>query len=227
MNRFRDNSGFTLIELMIATALAAVVMAAVYMTYNSQQKTALAQKQLAMVQQNIRAGLFVMSKEIRMAGYDPSGSSSAGITAAGDGSNGNPLTFTMVADNDNVDNDGNGSTDETGELKTVNYQLYDAYGDGDWDIGRAQDLGGNTPLVENIDALNFVYLDQNSVPTAILGDIRSVQISVVARADRSDRGYTNNTAYFNLQGAQILGPQGDGFRRKVLNTEIKCRNLGL
>lgn len=227
MNRFHDNRGFTLVELMIATALAAIVMASVYMAYSSQQKTALAQRQVAMVQQNIRAALFVMSKEIRMAGYDPSGNSSAGITAAGIGSAGNPLTFTMVAENDNVDNDGDGATDETGELKTVGYQLYDAYADGDLDIGRTEGAAAITPLVENIDVLNLVYLDQNGNPTATLANIRSVQIAIVARAERPDRGYTNNSAYFNLQGAQILGPQGDSFRRRVLNTEIKCRNLGL
>lgn len=98
--------------------------------------------------------------------------------------------------------------------------------------------GGLQPLARSVDVLNFVYLDNNSnpIPYANLttqagrAAIRSIQISMVARAGLRSEGffysYTNNESYTNLQGTQILAPQGDNFRRLVLSTTVICRNLG-
>ncbi len=43
-----------------------------------------------------------MTDEFRIAGYDPEGINGAGLISVGDGSNGNPLTFSFVADDDGV-----------------------------------------------------------------------------------------------------------------------------
>ena len=82
-------------------------------------------------------------------------------------------------------------------------------------------------VAENIDALDFVYLDADGNQTATLADIRSVEITIVARTGRALRATKNNNLYYNQQGTQILGAQNDNFSRKSMTTFIKCRNLGI
>ncbi len=53
-----SNQGFTLLELVVAMALVGIIMAGVYATYFSQQKSYLVQDQVAAMQQNLRAGMF-------------------------------------------------------------------------------------------------------------------------------------------------------------------------
>jgi hypothetical protein len=92
------------------------------------------------------------------------------------------------------------------------------------------------PLARNVDALNFVYLDEDGDPIAApvgagdLDDIRSIELLIVARAGEESGGfmysYTNDQAYENIQGDEILAAQNDSFRRLGLTTTVFCRNLG-
>ena len=66
-----DAGGFTLIELMIAIGLAALILAAVYMALDSQQKTQIVQQRVVEMQQNLRGAAFMLQRDIRMAGFDP------------------------------------------------------------------------------------------------------------------------------------------------------------
>ena len=68
-----NKSGFTLIELLIAMTISTIVAAGVVTAYRDQQNTQLAQKQSGEMQQNLRAALYIMTRDIRMAGYDPDG----------------------------------------------------------------------------------------------------------------------------------------------------------
>ena len=218
------NKGFTLIELLIAMAISGIVMAAIYSAYDSQQRAHAIQQQVVGMQQNIRAAMYLMGREIRMAGYDPYGDSGAGITASAE----KTLAFTFVADDDNYDNDGDGATDETGELKTIQYDLYDAYSDGDNDIGRK--VGTlKRAAAENIEEMEFYYtLQDDSLTTAPANpsDIRSVQITLLARTAEPDRHFTDTRTYNTASGA-TWGPYNDGYRRRLLTTTVKCRNMGL
>lgn len=74
-----DAKGFTLIELLIALAIFSLVMTAVYQVYIGQLQTGNIHNASAWAQQNVRGGLELMARDIRMAGYDPSGSAGAGI----------------------------------------------------------------------------------------------------------------------------------------------------
>lgn len=212
----QNNKGFTLAELMVAMGLSAIVMASVGYVYYTQQKTYLAQEQIAGAQQNLRAVLYFMEREIRMAGYDPTRSGNFQIQTA------NTNTITM-----RIDLNGNGVLDAD---ETITYSL---------DAANNQLERNGQPLAENIDALDFRYLPAPSPPAALvpldddgMGNvvasiplIRSVQATVVAGTERADPGYTDTRDYPNLQGTTILAAPNDNFRRRFLSTTIRCRNL--
>lgn len=219
-----DHKGVTLIELLIAMAVSGIVIAGIYAAYDSQQKAYVTQQQVVHMQQNMRAAMYLMGREIRMAGHDPYGGSGAGITAAA----GNNLAFTFVADDDSKDNDSDGTIDEPGELKTIEYDLYDAYADGDTDIGRR--VGGQKrALAENIEEIEFNYTladGTQAIAPADPSEIRSVQIAILARTAHPDRGFRDVRAYSAPSGA-VWGPYNDAYRRSLLTTTIRCRNMGL
>jgi len=228
-----NHKGFTLIELLVAMTVGLVVMAGVSMTFRSQQKSYLLQEQMAAMQQNLRAAMFHMEREIRMAGCDPNLTASAQFVTASATS----MTFTQDLRGGGADgSQPDGDTDDPTE--NITYYLNDIDGDGLGDELRRNDLNGigDQVIADNISALNFVYLDKagtkldddgaGNVTTGI-PQIRSVEITLLARTGRGDRGFQNNTNYTNRLGDSIFGPAGDNRRRKLLTTGIKCRNLGL
>ncbi len=214
MTGIRNNrKGFTLIEILITMVVSGIVITGIYSVYNYQQKIYVSQLQIVEMQQNLRAGLLMLVNEIRMAGYDPTGAASAGIVNLGS----DTITFTM-------DLDGDGAL--SGSDENITYSLYTA-ADGRQKLGR-QSPATPQAVAENIDALNFVYLDVDGNVTATASAVKSVQVSLVAKTDRAALdNYVNNTVYNNLQGNPIYTAGGDKIRRKLLATQIKCRNLGL
>ncbi len=212
----KSEQGFTLTELMIAMVIGLIVLSGVYSTYIAQQKSYNVQTQITFMNQNLRAGMYFMEREIRMAGYDPTGNANVGITSAGS----NSITFSM-------DLNGDGDTDDPDDTnEVITYSLYvDSLGV--TNLGRSSQGGSLQPVAENIDALNFVYLDKDGNVTATLSNIRSVQITMVARAEKRDPDYVNNQTYSNQQGTVIYTAPGDNYRRNLLTAEVKCRNLGL
>ena len=218
-----SNQGFTLTELLVAMVIGGIVAAGIYSTFYSQQKSYLAQEQIAAMQQNLRGAMHILGRDIRMAGYDPTGWATTGIQTAQASS----LRFTRDITDDTGTGPPDGDTSDPNE--DITYALADLDGDGDTDLGRNDvNGGGNHQIAENIDALNFIYLDEDGTPTTTPSEVRAIQASVLARTDRRDQGYQNTNAYQNQQGTTIFTPPaGDGFRRRLLTEEFKCRNLGL
>jgi len=68
-----QDTGFTLIEMMITLAITSIVMMFLYSVHNNLTISTANQKLKIQMQQNLRGGFSVMEKEIRMAGYDPEG----------------------------------------------------------------------------------------------------------------------------------------------------------
>lgn len=219
MDFAKNNLGFTMIELMIAMLVCVILIVSMISAFHSQETTQLTQEQVVEMHQNIRVGLEIMSREIRMAGYDPGNKYGAGIDRPGDGSAADPLIFSMVADNDgkdnyilNASNDGNRKNpvnivDEEGELKYIIYSLYDAYADGDLDLGRKID-GQKEAIVENVSEFTLVYYDQDGNLTSDKTAVRSIKITITIKADK-------HAADFKDGGT------------RTLSKTIKCRNLGL
>ena len=249
--------GFTLTEMLVAMAITGIVMGAAYSVYYSQQKSQRRQEQFSDMEKNLRVALYFMEREIRTAGCDPTGTAGAGIKTA----KADAIEVTMDlkgGDTDGKDNDGDGSIDEADEAgfgdgdtddpnEDVTYSLYTS--DGVQKLGRKSPAtANNQPVAENIDVLNFVYLDKAgsflTVPAddadpqeteQFIRQIKAVQITVVARSSKPDPSYINTTVYKNQQGDFILkdqegvliaGPPNDHYHRKSLSTLVSCRNLG-
>jgi type IV pilus assembly protein PilW len=216
-----ENRGFTLVELMVAVAISGIVAAVISSAYISQRRTSIAQEQVVEMQQNIRAGLDILERDIRMAGYDPTKNVPTPKNIISATINTVQISSDLNSDEDIID---------TGENLT--YSLYIA-SDGIQKLGRNDNTGGlgNQAVAESIDALEFYYTltngTQTTAPTAAqLNDIRAVQISIMARAGRADQDFTNTTTYTTASGVN-WGPFNDNFRRRLHITTIQCRNMGL
>lgn len=223
----KNKLGFTLIEILITMAISGIILTVIYTVYDSQNKTYLEQEEIATMQQNLRTSMFIMLHEMRMAGFDPTGNAGAGITAASS----NSIKFTK-----DLNRDGNFVDDSGADVnEEVEYYLYTS--DGIQKLGRKSPSTSIVqPVAENVDALDFVYLDQDGNVidddgsgnvTTNISDIRSVQISLVVKTDKKVLAYTDNIDYSNQQGDIILAKQNDSFRRRLLTIQVRCRNLGL
>jgi len=155
MYKSTKSNGFTLIELLVAMAITGIVAGTIFKVFQSQQRSYLIQDQVTEMQQNLRAAMDIMVRDIRMAGYDPTQSSGAGIPEA----NSTRINITM-------DINGDGDCNDTNENITYGFSnTNDADANGIADAGAA-DLGRKTgagagsgfqPLAENIEAIGFAY----------------------------------------------------------------------
>lgn len=76
----KNESGFTLIEILIAMVVTMVIMGGAYAVFNSQQKNTTIQTHISDAQQTLRTAMDFMARDIRMAGFDPLISKQFGIT---------------------------------------------------------------------------------------------------------------------------------------------------
>jgi len=217
-----NERGFTVVELMIAIAVGGIVMGAVMTSFLSQHRSYLAQDEVVEMQQNARVAMDMLTRDIRSAGYDPN-RLGAGITVAA----ANNLVFTRE---DALPANG---------LETIAYSLFDAFAAAapPTNDGLVDDLAlqvttaagtsaGRQVVAENIEQLEFRYLDEDGNVTATLADIRAIQISILAVASRPDQNFINTMTYTTASGA-IWDPVDDNLRRRLLITTVQCRNLGL
>ena len=99
----KNNKGFTMIELLIAMAISTMAMAAIYTAYNIQQKSFRQQNMISQMQQNARAAMFMLTRDVRMAGFGMAsgqisyydGSNTVTINAV-TGTNSNPDTINII-----------------------------------------------------------------------------------------------------------------------------------
>jgi prepilin-type N-terminal cleavage/methylation domain-containing protein len=197
--------GFTLIELLVAMSIFCFIVAGIITSKLEQQDQYISQLQAVEMQQSVRAVMFLIKKEIRMAGFDPfMQDNGAGIITA----QAQNLCFSIGAGDDGKDNDGDGQVDEDRELETIAYAFSDPEGDGD-DLTVSYNGAGAQVIAENILDLNFSYYDANGDSPASLADIKSLQITITATTDVNElaRAKHNNT--------------------RTLNTRVYLRNMGL
>lgn len=127
-----NENGFSLVELLVALAIFGLVIGSIYSSFGSQNKIYHAQEKIVAIQQNLRAAMYIMERDIRMAGYNPEMRTSAiyGITVCGP----NTITFTQ--------DDGSG----TGGIITTTFTLN----------GTTLQRNGGI-LAQNIEAFGLAY----------------------------------------------------------------------
>jgi type IV pilus assembly protein PilW len=258
-----NEKGFTLIEILIAMAIASLVMTGAYRVYTQQVAVNNTQTIVRDMQQNIRSAVYYMETEIRMAGLDPSGNAGAGVELA---MNGQIRVSADVGGAGAIPGDPNAFFNSAIDAnERVTYRLdTDANDDGICDNLPASTVpcnlervsGGVTSVVaQNIDALDFVYLGVDTtdatcdndclingnaglpgspIPNDRLDDIRSIQITIVARAGGAELPgfivpFDDNREFDGQQAGDIVLSSlltNDGYRRSRLSSEVSLRNMG-
>jgi type IV pilus assembly protein PilW len=236
--KIKGNQGFTLTELVIALAVGGIVTAAVFSTYRAQQDTYVAQEEIAIMQQNLRAAVFYIEREIRLAGCNPTEIAASGFFEASS----DRLRFAMDisgGESDGYDNDRDGQVDEADEVR-----FCDGHVDADitYSLQDSVFLRSGVPIAANIDALNFVYFNSNisdgldndgdwitdeldegrigapgdntPLTASQLQSIRAIQVSLLVRSDRVDPKVLNADVYRNQMGDAIFGEDADGDGRR-------------
>jgi type IV pilus assembly protein PilW len=177
----KHENGFTLVELLVAMAMGLLIMAALYSTYASQQKSQVMIEKASALQQNCRAAMYHLQKDIRMAGYNPTRSSiNFGFT---DISATDSVTFTM-------DNDENGVLDSE---ETIRYSL-----NPDNTLRKVVGTGAPQTICESITGLNFRYLDADEAVTTVEANVRMVDVTLAATEGRHNRQLTTRIRCRNM-----------------------------
>jgi len=198
-----NESGLTLVELMIVLVLSLFLMAAVYLTFQVQKGTSDTQHEVVAVQQDVRALMDIMARDIRMAGCDPTMNSNAGLLAAQCSSTGIGFTMDLNDDGDTADADEQVRYTYAGTVLT-------------------RTVGGvATELTTRATDFSLAFLDANNaviVPTGPGGVLQDTEAEV--RSVRSVR------VTLQLQSAK-KDPDINDFIRRTMTRQLKMRNLGL
>jgi len=264
----KNKNGVTLIELLIALVISSLLITAIYRTFVGQQKTYAVQEQVVDMQQNARAAINKMMREIRMAGFGglervlTSGGVNGftqiitpetnGITIVGgfeqikrtDGTpiviataSGNQITLNYATD----EFDGaahrfisigglESNTVQSRSVKTLTLDQPISFNHppgtpifkiqaityivgqsgGKPALLRNENTGGgNQPLADNIENIQFEYFDSNGSLTTDPANIRMIRVTVTAKTDRLDPDFKS----------------GDGYRRRTIASNIYVRNM--
>ena len=184
-----NESGFTLTELLIAMAISGLLLAAVVTTFLIQRSSFALQEQITEMVQNARAAMDMMTREIRMAGYDPTRTAGASIVSA----QANTINFTL--DTTNTAGGGGPDGNVNGPNENITYTLYTTNGVQKLSRKTGGTNGQNQPLIEHVQALNFVYRDGAGNVTTSPATIRQVLITVTTRTAKPDPKYPFNGGY--------------------------------
>jgi len=158
-NSASKQNGFTLIEILIAMAIVGIVSAALFTSFQSQQKSYVIQEGVAAMQQNLRAGMEMMTQEIRMAGYDRQKIGGMGIL---------DISPRDIADNIDLTITGNGAIQIAADFNDdgapnasdiISFSIADSpTGTPDGILDLTRDVGaGRRLLGEDIQALGFAF----------------------------------------------------------------------
>ena len=192
-------NGFTLVELLIAMTIGLIILAALSSTFLMQRKAYDVQEQIVEMVQNSRAAMDIMSREIRMAGYDPTGLAGSKIVST----TSNSINFTLDITDDAGTGPPDGDTSDANE--NITYSLYTT--NSIQKLGRKSTATApnNQPVAENIEDLQISQLPQPG---------NSIRVVLIARTSKPDPDYTDPI-------------YGDHYRRYTITSVITPRNLNL
>jgi len=177
-NPIDSQNGFSLIEVIIALAVGGLVLATIIGVFTRSNRLYTKQNVSAMLQQDVRASMEIMAREIRLAGYDPKRTKNFGFKHA----TATRLHFTADLNEDGV-LDPTPSypncENQTFRFSSNNKSLQMICGEGTGSQVVQTLLGNSDVLVSSVD---FNYRDKLNQPTTFIPDIRGVVITIVAQA---------------------------------------------
>lgn len=183
-------SGVTLIELMVALAIASVVLASIVGVYAAVSKSYTTQNVAADVQQVVRASVDFIAEDLMMVGINPNEIANVGFQEATSAR----IRFT-------ADRDMDGDTDDA--FEDITYEI------GGNQLQQTDHLGTQTLLANLDEGLSaFAYLDEDGDtlgdPVADLTDIRSVVVTLTV-SEPAGRSKTVNRTYTTRVRCRNIG----------------------
>ena len=172
------NDGFTLVELVLALAMMMIVMTAIISLLVSLTRAYTAQNVTAGVQQVTRAGINIMTRDIRMAGLNPLKMNRIGILEA-------------AVDKIRFQHDTNSSgAIELDQDEDIAYLL-----NGNHQLIRQKDGNprSNKSLINHVKDLTFRYVDKNDEETNVLDEIQSIEISLMVLEPAGSNKFISRT----------------------------------
>ena len=198
--------GFTLVEMMVALAVASIVMAVIFGVYAGLMRSYTTQNVAAEVQQAVRAGIDYMAEDIMMAGFNPRAGSIAAFEEAGS-------ARIRIRFDHNTDLED--SSPDFGDIAYEFIEIVDPPCTGRID----QTEGGSTqPYIDNVCELTFIY--RNAAGEDLVNDLGKPD-PISDALDRSD-----------IRAVEVsITVQEPAGRGKMVNrtytTRVGCRNMGL
>lgn len=179
----RNQKGFTISELLVAMTISGIVLASVYSMYVSQVRSSKITEEVSNLQQNLRAAMYHVERELRMAGYNPTRSPSGafGFTNI---SSPTSVQFTMDLVTEN-------GVLETGETITYSFNAAD-------NTLLRNGGAGDQVVADNISNVSFTYLDINGNTTADRTAVRSVDVTLTASGDGHTRELVSRVRCRNM-----------------------------
>jgi type IV pilus assembly protein PilW len=220
MKRLNNQTGVTLVELLVASLISLIAFAAIYQMYIGSTRTATVAEEVSDMQQNVRVAMDQITRELRLAGYDPLNPGSGNTAITGEISSGTTLNGqTLVLDNGGDTFSFQGDIDNDGVEESVTYELPD---DTDpnylWLMRTEKELPSGTPVTakfaENITGASFSFYDTHNALTDDVSDIRRVTVTLTGRTAHEDPD-------FNYKGDTT-----DHYRKRILSSDVILRNSG-
>ncbi|MFQ5455731.1 MAG: PilW family protein [Nitrospirota bacterium] len=185
-DHLNNHKGISITEIMIAMGLSLIVGASTLNLFITYYKKYIIQEVIAEAQQNIRTGIEMISREIRMAGFDPTGMAFKTGKLTVDGKEAKKIieaTSTKI----HILKELNGDGDFIKGLTTAdNHEdITFEFREKDFTLRRKSGKGGAQVLSEEIESVRFRYYDRYGlpipVPVADTGIIKRIDIYIKAR----------------------------------------------
>ena len=162
------SNGFSLFEVLVALTIMLLVMSGIIKLFTSLNRTYTRQNVAAGIQQVARAGIDIMTRNIRMAGLNPLKLEPIGIVEASP----RKIRFEMDLNGSGMIETGAAIREDVAYLLNTKKQLIQQY-DGN--------KRSNRSLLDNVSELRFEYLDADDQETNNLAAIRTVDVSLTVQ----------------------------------------------
>jgi type IV pilus assembly protein PilW len=235
----RQESGMTLVELLVSLVISSFIIAGVYGVYTIQKKSYTVQEQVAEMQQRLRSTMDLLRRDIMIAGSNPADEAACG----------KKKKILKAQPQEMIFNACNFEDKESpyGEVDNTNYQITISFDKDSQELGLKRDKDMDDPsdsptAIDNgVDWFEMLYIkgyDDTGNPEPADVDtedgrdkIRAVQISLLIRSTYPDMKYTDTNTYEMASGATwsvSTSPSYENkehYHRRLLVTTIQLRNM--